>query len=254
MLNLFPETRIPYFIYAPPWTHISSGVRALHLLCHALNESGQRAYLVPVNMVFYSNPDLNTPILNEEHAAWYNIKGIDPIAIYPDIVQGNPFKAKKVVRWLLAPAGDYGGDKAFPETDKIYGYTKNIAEPVLCLPTFDRSTFKSASSERGGSCFYSFKYDKIHGNTLLPLTDGMTRCEGTAEEVARILQTHEDCYIYERSEIFVLAKLCGCKPVPVLTDYWDGKMPEEFKKTQDQLHENFDWQLKLFIEETQRMK
>lgn len=253
MLNLFPEPKIPYFIYAPPWTHESSGVRALHLLCHALNESGQRAYLIPVNTWYFTNPALNTPVITDEQLAWYGLKGIEPIAVYPDIVQGNPFKLKKVVRWLLAPAGSYGGDQTFAEADKVYGYTKDIADPVLCLPTFDGSIFYPKNDVRKGACYYSHKYDKIHGNKLLPLTDGMIRCMGTSEEVAAILRSHEECYIYERSEIYVLARLCGCKPVPVLTNYWDGKMPEEFNQPQSVLHDNFEWQLKHFIEDTQRM-
>lgn len=257
-LNLFPEVKTPYYFFSYPWDEHSSGARCLHLLCHALNESGQRAYLVPVNTWFHTNRALNTPVLNEEHNALYANFGPEPIVIYPDIVEGNPFKSKKAVRWLLAPAGAYGGSKTFPDTDKVYGYTKDLAEKVLCLPTFDQRIFYPPKVEnRSGDCFYAHKYDKIHGNKLLPLTDGMTRCEGTPEQVSDMLRSYKNCYVYERSEILINAKLCGCTIRPVLTNYWDGKLPEEFFDkdknlvSQNVLLENFEKQLRIFIEDTQ---
>lgn len=258
MLTLFPEAKTPYIIWMPPWDDKSSGVRALHLLCHALNESGQRAYLLPVNMVTYTNPVLNTPLLNEEHLAFYVSKGIEPVYIYPDVVKGNPFQASRVVRWLLAPAGAYGGDASFPGTDRIYGYTRDLGEKVLCLPTFDERIFcPPHAAAREGDCYYAHKYDRIHGNKLLPLTENMQRCEGRPEHVAEILRTHTRCYIYERSEILVNAKLCGCGIIPVVTSYWDGSLPKEFFKPdgslipQWELLDSFERQLANFTRETQ---
>lgn len=258
-LDLFPEPKIPYFIWMPPWDENSSGIRCLHLLCHALNENGQRAYLVPVNTITKTNPVLNTPMLTEEHNWFYHTKGIDPIIVYPEIVQDNPFKAKKVVRWLLAPAGLYGGDKTFPETDKVFGYTKDLHDKVLCLPTFNEKIFYPPKEEnRKGGCYYAHKYKAIHGNALLPLTDDMTQCAGTPEQVAEILRTHEVCYVYERSEILVTAKLCGCKIHPVVTEYWNGLLPSEFFDAEGDLvpqfllRYHFKIQLERFIEETQR--
>lgn len=259
-MNLFPELKTPYFIYAPPWSHESSGVRALHLLCHALNESGQRAYLIPVNSWYATNPALNTPVMNDEHLAYYDLKGIEPIAVYPEIVMDNPFRLKKVVRWLLAPAGAYGGPAKYPEEDKVYGYTRDVAdkygtEKVLCLPTFDTTVFypPEEGAKRVGDCFYSYKYDKIFGNKLPEETRTMTRCAGEWDIVADILRNYEKCYVYEMSEIMVNAALCGCDVIPVGVD-----LPGAFFNTdgrlvpQKVLLENFEWQLKLFIEESQR--
>lgn len=262
MLNLFPDDKKPYFLWAPPYDENSSGVRALHLLCHALNEVGQRAYLIPVNMMFGFNPALNVHILDQNIAMYYQAKGIDPIFIYPDVVtldKDQELDDKKIVRWLLAEAGTYGGDKVFPPKHKVYGYTKNIHENVLCLPTFDERVFHMPVEPHGrkGFCFYSHKYDKIHGNPLQALTYGMTRCEGTPEQVAEILRTHEACYIYERSEILVNAALCGCKVVPIVSDYWNGELPEEFFNEEGslvpqwRLRYDFEKQLMAFIQETQ---
>lgn len=230
-IDLFPELKVPYFVWGPPWTHESSGVRTLHLLVHALNSVGQRAYLVPVNTVYYTNPALDTPVLNDEHAAYYTLHGIDPIVVYPDIVAGNPFNGKKVVRYLLAPRGAYGGDKEFSVTDKVYGYTKALAEDVLCIPTFDQRIFHSPPYEtkREGACYYAHKYDKIHGNALLPITDGATRLVGEPEKLADILRKSSVCYVYEHSEIIINAALCGCPVVLVRTPYFNELPKDGFK-------------------------
>ena len=257
MLNLIPDAgRVPYFIFAPAWTHKSSGVRALHMLCHALNERGQKAYLFP-SAAAVRHPFLNTPfamdVMNDFEA--FKDSGIAHIVVYPDIVKGNPLGAKKVVRWLLAPAGAYGGDIMFLPSDKVYGYTKDIAEPVLCLPTFDYKVFYPpySHSPRNGAVFYSHKYDKIFGNKLLPLTENAARLEGLPKDIANMLRAAEVCYLYERSEIFVLASMCGCRVETIKTDFWDGVMPEELQpENLPGIGERFEVQLSEFIQDTQR--
>lgn len=232
-MNLFPKIQTPYYIWAPPYTHESSGVRILHLLTHALNESGQKAYLLQLPDMAV-NPHLNTPIVSTEEYNFYRNCKIEPIVVYPDVVQGNPMSARKVVRYLLADAGKYGGDKTFPETDKVYGYTTSIArnagsDLVLCLPCFDTNIFYlSKSGEiRQGSCFYAHKYDRIHSNKLLDITANSTRLVGTPEQLAEILRKSEVCYVYEMSEVAINAELCGCPVVFVKTPYFNT-IPEDW--------------------------
>lgn len=225
---MLPHNKTPYFIYAPAYTHISSGVRALHLLCHYLNENGQKAYLVPDKSEGYAiNPNLNTPLIEMQLVNYCNNCGVEPIFVYPDIVRGNPHGSKKVVRYLLAGAGKYGGDATFPETDKIWGYTTLIAhasgsQNVMFLPTFDTSVFylPDADTVREGTCFYSHKYDRIHGNEFLDITKDSVRLEGTPEEIAAVLRKSKTCYVYELSEIITNAELCGCEVVLVRTPYF----------------------------------
>lgn len=234
-MNLFPEVKTPYYIYTPGYTHISSGVRALHLLCHALNEMGEKAYLVSSEgwEAFSANPHLNTPELTPAVATFYAVNNIDIIAVYPDKVQGNPLNAKKVVRYLLAPAGLYGGPKEFPESDMIWGYTTPIAknsntDRVLLIPTFDRKTYHTPfMARRAGTCFYSHKYDKIHGNALHKITAGSARLEGSPKAIADTLRASEVCYVYEMTEVIVNAQLCGCPVEIVKTDYFKG-IPEDW--------------------------
>lgn len=232
-MTLFPKLKNPYFIVTPPYNHYSSGVRTLHLLCHALNEIGERAYIALTENPPNINPVLLTPLLTSGVVDFYKDKKIDPVVIYPDIIQGNPLGANKVVRYLLAPAGAYGGDMAFPETDIIWACTKAIANQsggkTLILPSSDRAIFHTPKVDlnnmtfpkRKGSCFYAHKYDKIHGQELLTLSENSKRLEGSLEEIAEILRTSEVCYVYEFSNIIIEAGLCGCPVVLIRTPYFN---------------------------------
>lgn len=211
MINLFPKKRRPYLIYTPSYTDKSSGVRTLHLLCHALNEFGCNAKLLACQEPYYTNPNLNTPVMLENSYE-------DPIVIYPDIVRGNPMNAKRVVRYLLAPAGEYGGDKIFADTDMIWGALPSLAENVLRIPVSDPTIFYRGKNTRSGACFYSHKYE-IHGNPE-PKDQG-TRLGGSLENIANILRLSEVCYLYELSSIITEAALCGCPVVLVRTPYFN---------------------------------
>ncbi len=269
-MNLFPKERKPYFICAPSYTHMSSGVRTLHLLCHALNEAGEKAYLVPDRLDGYAtNPFLDTPLPLPQHQNFY---GDNPIVVYPDVTRGNPLNAKRVVRLLLAPRGAYGGDSVFAEFDQIWGALPSIAENVLRLPVSDTNIFwGSKDLPRCGSCFYSHKYDRIHGNKL---PDGIvsTRLEGSLENLADILRQSEVCYLYELTSVITEAALCGCPVVLMRSPYFNTIDPscmmgnvkwsdgEIVKECDDYLPEymkyiaDFDDQLQNFIEKTQEIK
>lgn len=218
-MTLFPKVKIPYYIYTPSYTHKSSGVRTMHLLCHALNEIGERAYLFPDNgNKWAAHPHLNTPTVYDM-LQYQNFYGDNYIAVYPDIVRGNPMNAKRVVRYLMAPRGAYGGDAEFPETDNIWGGLPSIADKVLRIPVSDTSIFYNDKQERLGSCFYSHKYE-MHGNKLLDHIEG-TKLEGSLEEIANTLRKSATCYLYELSSVITEAALCGCDVVLVRTPYFN---------------------------------
>lgn len=221
MINLFPKLNKPYVVYTPTWNYPSSGVRTLHMLTHALNEIGEKAFVHPDNGEGWAaNPAYNTPLWLS-HPEWLNYWQDNFIAVYPDIVKGNPLNAKYVVRYLLAPAGQYGGDSTFPDTDMIWGALPSLAKNVLRIPVCDPKIFFDAESFRKGSCFYSHKYDKIHGNKLLPLTENMRRLSGSLEDISAILRTSKMCYLYEMSSILTEAALCGCPVTLVRTPYFN---------------------------------
>jgi hypothetical protein len=265
-MMLFPKTTKPYYIATPSYEYRSSGVRSLHLLCHALNQVGQVASLAAIGDPFFVNHNLNTPV-----ATAYG-QYIDPIVIYPDIVKGNDLQAKRVVRYLMAERGKYGGDKVFPETDQVWGALPSIAEDVLRIPVSDTTIFYDKGLKRKGACFYSHKYDKICGNKLLPITNNAKRLEGSLEDLAYILNESEVCYIYEVTSAMTEAALCGCPVVLVRTPFFntidptcmmgnviwdDGEVVKECKDYWLEymwgVKDFWENQLPNFIEKTQRI-
>jgi hypothetical protein len=121
--------RPEFVVFAPPYDPNVGGYIALHYLCHLLNEVGYKAYLVP----FFNSAEIspidsdslvaklldqraeiqknnytvnaawNTPIYRRP---WRGIaKRDDLVVVYPEVVFGNPLRAKNVARWLLHDPG-----------------------------------------------------------------------------------------------------------------------------------------------------
>lgn len=269
-MNLFPKSKVPYLIVSPSYTYKSSGVRTLHLLCHALNELGEKAYIIQDRDGGYAlDPSLNTPLLSPQH--YEHLKETQKfIAVYPDIMRGNPLNAEHVVHYLLAPVGKFGGDSEFPAEHQVWGALPALAEKVLRIPVSDTNIFYDLITERSGSCFYSHKYE-MHGNQLLDITKDSIRLEGSLEYLADILRRSEVCYLYELSSVITESALCGCPVVLVKTPYFDTidstcmmgdvtwsdgqivKSCQDYSQEYNNILHYFEGNLKQFIQETQEL-
>lgn len=244
--NLFPK-RLPYVILTPGYNHISAGIRALHMLCHALNKTGNAAYLAFTDSPVVSN--LNTPVLQARFE--------DFIAVYPDIIRGNPLNALHVVRWLLGDPKVTGGDTEFSPAEKIWGYSKPTAayggsEKVLCLPVNDPAVFYDAGLERKGACYYAYKCESYWNEPIRPEHQGATRLVGAPSEIADILRRSEVCYVYENSSVILDARLCGCPVEYVFNSRFTEIHTEaEWAFSYPEIVENFWGQLEGFVFDTQ---
>lgn len=237
--SLFPAPTIPYIIVAPAYNKVSAGVRALHLLCHSLNLSGQRAYMYIHPRVMWDGrdctcPELCTPLVTQEIVDWFEAEGRHPIVVYPEVIAGNPLNAALVVRWMLNYPGLLGGDASYAPEEVVYAYSKRLArsvglgdERVLFLPTSDQAIFypPPEGAKREGSCFYATKYQLHHGGKLLPITQGsveITRdlpTSQTKQEIAELFRRSEVFYAYEDTALAIEAGLCGCPTVFIPNDY-----------------------------------
>jgi hypothetical protein len=235
---LYPDVKRPYYIVAPPYVRTSAGVKALHLLCHSLNRMGHSAYVLIYPYMAWKNnqvePDLLTPILNTHVAETHRKKGLTPIVVYPETVQGNPFNAPCVVRFVMNYPGLLGGDKTYAPEELIYAYSKTLGdaastENVLFVPTTDTRIFYPPANEntRSGSCFTASKYKHL-GHKLLPITDNsfeITRdLPGSlkTEEVADLFRRSEVFYTYENTALATEAVLCGCPAVFIPNPHLQG--------------------------------
>lgn len=128
-------------IFSPPYQEDNGGAIVLHYLCHLLNEKGYQAAIVPLYRTyesdqrfifrgmrkslsskfqsfrrhFHTSSELNTPVIRKPP----HPLPADTVAIYPEIVAGNPLGAKNIVRWLLHRPGYLTG-KIFYGTGELY--------------------------------------------------------------------------------------------------------------------------------------
>ena len=234
--------KIPYLIITPPYYPSSAGVRMLHKLCHYLNESGYEAYVATDKI----NPEWNEKMCPFEIFPRLIYEGI---TVYPEIIKGNQFGAKVVVRYILNHPGLLGGDKEYDPSEILFtcnGETLRRYVPsddrILCIPLIE-DFFRDEGLPRRGGCFYVGKGGNI---PRIPETNGMREIVGmNRREVAQILKTSEIFYTYDNFTMLIdEAKMCGC-PVVVI-----GKKVESRVSYSGHI-KDFERQLSNFIRITQ---
>ncbi len=229
-LSLFESRRSPYYILAPDFRHSSAGIRNLHYLCHVLNEMGYEAYLAGASV---TSDFLRTPLLDESTIERHFRSGRLPIAVYPEIISGNPLHIPVVARWLLNVPGALGGDVFFKKNDLIFYHLpwclpEGLEGHSLYIPSTDTRLFNNENnpmdSKRSGFCRYANKYLAFGGKIKPehePYQSLGHETPLTPEEIASILRRSEALYCYERSAIIQEAVACGCPVINVASEYWD---------------------------------
>lgn len=217
---MYARPEHPYYIMAPDYRETSSGIASLHYLCHLLNLNGREAYIVGGRVV---NPELKTPLLDDEDSRRHGLAGRVPIAVYPEVTTGNPFGCSVVARFLLNFEGFINGRsmEAAP-SDLLFYSGKLIAEDhghpngdLLCLPTIDVDLFRAGlpPAQREGRYLYqnrfpleAIDYSALPADVrLLSMANALT-----LPELAQLLQRAEVMYTHEWSMTCVIAVLCGC--------------------------------------------
>ena len=103
-----------FLIWAPRYSHRSSGVRALYRLCHHLNARG---FSAAIKGSGHPPKSWITP--------FYSGSASHSIVIYPEVVTGNPLKAQKIIRWVMNDPGLLGGDVSYPSGEMVFVYDVN---------------------------------------------------------------------------------------------------------------------------------
>lgn len=139
-----------YIIYAFDYDQNSGGIIALHKLCDKINQAGYIAKLWPANKPVFNrqrpfhsfkmilkyyiklskrpalkaNPSFNTPLAGHADLT-------DSIAIYPEIISGNPLFAKNVVRWFLHRPGYHTGEILYGQDELYFYFSKVFDDPAI---------------------------------------------------------------------------------------------------------------------------
>ncbi|MBV4535150.1 glycosyltransferase [Pseudomonas urmiensis] len=220
---MYAKPEHPYYIMAPAYRETSSGIVALHYLCHMLNLSGREAYICRTETV---NPELKTPLLDSAIAVRHLSEGKTPIAIYPEVVEGNPLGCAVVSRFLLNFEGAISGRGMQARSDDLlFFYAAPLAErlglsefDLLCLPAIDIGLFSPppAGAVREGRYLYQNRHPLEQIDyTQLPDDIRLLSVANplSLSELASLLRKAEVLYSHEWSMTCVMAVLCGC---PVL--------------------------------------
>lgn len=213
------EMNKPYIFQPKPYYHYSGGVRALHYLCHYLNERGYPAFMTS----YPTNPRLNTPYIDERKARLM-IEREGAIAVYSERTDGNPYEADRVVRILFHKKGYFDHDIKHGENDIVFAYIDSLKvdknTPVLEIPAIERELFNNNSnySKRWEMGYFvgkgKIKDTSYKGEELS--VDAYPTREAFADKLRRL--EYLTCYD-DYSLIIWEARLCGTPVLLYLNEF-----------------------------------
>jgi len=206
-----------YSIFCPPYSITSGGIRVMH---------GLKSWLAIKGEVVMENVKFKD----------------DFIAVYPEIVNGNPFNAQTVVRYILQKpgmmtSGGTPGPTVFDKTDKIFVFSKLYntmgvdEDHLMFLPIINLNLFKDQKRRRSGKCLF---IGKGNPNITVPGTFIVDRpFAEDQEKLADYLNTVEVMFGYDPvSAMYDIARLCGCRVV-VLSSWWTKEEFADYELCQD---------------------
>lgn len=237
-----------FLIFSHGYEENTGGIICLHKLCHLLNASGNQAFLTPyfanyevssrdcvkpiVRLAkggtryrrgYVTNPELDTPVVRKPALG---TRLDEFIVIYPEVVAGNPLKARRVVRWLLYPAGGHTGSVHYGTGELYVPYNKSFGRleipgskmlsDELRIVHYPLSLYRppSDSSPRSGTA-YLLKKGKgkplVHHPVDAIQIDRMGHRE--ISEIFRRVQTFVSYDVYTAYSFF--AAIAGCDSVVI---------------------------------------
>lgn len=186
----------PYTIWLPEYSIVSGGIRVMYGLYAALLLKGQ---IVNPNAIY---------------------QGINSIAIYPEIAQGNPLNGSTVVRYILNKPGVMAsngvpGPTEFDKDDILYTFSKIFMKTdklhQLFLPILDMHLFHDMKKPRTKTCYFIGKGENQfkHPKDAIELNRGIA---GNQEYLANALNECQTLYCYDPvTAMTEIARLCGTK-------------------------------------------
>jgi hypothetical protein len=249
---------LPIVVWAPDFDENSGGGIVLHTLGYRLQSLGETIYLTKLDRP--DRPPVNTLGLAQRLVAYVklannrrlakrhgrtslrnagsvichasmplptkpNLYQTPFIAIYPEIVHGNPLNAPYVIRWLLHRPNFHRADVTFSKNELIFFYQKVFAEDVAGVSEDNLLQVRwlrddiyqnHGDTSRNGICRMIRKgqatfVEGIEQADSVPLLDGKSH-----DEIAEAFNRCEFFYCHDPYTLYLYyAALCGCTPVVV---------------------------------------
>jgi len=154
----------------------------------------------------------------------------DGITIYPEVEDGNPLGAKRIVRYLLnipgriRPARFTPGEMAWAYCGLLRRWVPGD-DRILFVPVVDQATFKPRPATAMRNALKLYWVGKGATAWRVPETDDALEITydwpETAEELALLFQTSQIFYSYTNYTAMVIeARLCGCPTVVIPNGLW----------------------------------
>ncbi len=147
------------------------------------------------------------------------------IAVYPEIIDGNPLQAGHAVRWLLHRPGFHSDGVSLDSNELTFFYQKVFAEGLLGIPEDNLLQVRWLRTDvyrdegfagRSGRCRMvrkganTFTPEMAEGDAA-PLLDGRSHAE-----IAAIFNRCTHFYCHDPYTMYLYyAALCGCIPVVI---------------------------------------
>lgn len=252
--DIFMQRPRPYYIWSWNYMEKSAGLKVLYLLCHALNNIGQEAFLVHNKSVtpqhnielatLVTSPNLRTPVLTQEEYIEHRQADLRPITIYPEVVQGNPMHSDCVVRYILNKPGilseffQRNGDDIYIAYDEVFLNDEIRNVPILKLPSVNDHIFNTTNEVQAENreviLVYTgrFKearntYPEVYAIAVEITADW----PASKEELAKLLNRAKVIFVFEFTAIDAEARLCGCAVIrlasPFFPDYEENMKKKE---------------------------
>ncbi|WP_434027915.1 glycosyltransferase [[Pseudomonas] boreopolis] len=213
----------PYYLLAPDYRESSSGIQCVHYLCHALNLEGAEAYVTGCSV---THPRLKTPLLDAATRERHLAEKRRFIAIYPEIVSGNPLGAEVSVRYMLNRQGVLNGNALDAGPDDLYFHHREEfvdpahPGPLLTVPMVDVGLFSPEPAQpRTRALLYLNRVPRaaVDFSALPPDIEVLSMdAPLPLEALADAFRRARVLYSYESSTTCRLAIMCGC-PVVALS-------------------------------------
>jgi len=193
----------PYIILTPSYC-VSAGVRVMHMLCHELNMLGLDAkLLLTANLSPEGsplvNPALKTPIVNGEFPGNWEELNNDAIVISPDGIRGNPFNAKRLVRYVLGRENEPVNDGVYTVYySRVFPLDRSKEARILYYLPIDLSLFNANSAPpRNQDMLWLGKGAKFCTEKPANVVDITYSWPPTREELAANLRRTRYLYSYD---------------------------------------------------------
>lgn len=233
-----------FIICTPFYRDNSGGIIVLHKLAAMLRDAGHTVFIWPqakpslqelrtikgwIKCVRYVWIRIKAIVKGRNIKSPYNLniasnKSLsNAIAIYPEIVKGNPLGKKRVVRWLLNKPGVITGDAEFNDDELFFYYHPHFndwtlnpyEERHLNVTELMSDVYKKTNnSERTGQCYM---VRKGSDRTLNYHENDAKNVDGLSHD--ELSKNFNDCKYFICYDLYTMycryAAMCGCIPVVV---------------------------------------